>query len=654
MIDLQKISLQFSGEYLFRDLSLKIFSGDRVALVGANGTGKSSLLKIIFGLLEPESGIVNKQKRLRLGYLPQEYVASEADPLLLAVEHSVTDIQELRQEEEDITSALAESGLDDETRDDYIRRLGNVHARLEDLDSFTLRSRCERILIGLGFNESDFDRPLTEFSGGWQMRVALAKILVADPDLILLDEPTNHLDIDSLSWLIGYLKGFRGALLLISHDRHFVNQVTTRTWEIFLRKVNVFKGNYDAYLVYKEQRDQLLEEQAAQQQKEIENTRKFIERFRYKATKAKQVQSRIKQLEKVELIELPEKQGEIHFRFLEAPPSGQTVMDVHNVAHSYGSKEVFSRISFAIQRGEKIAFVGPNGAGKTTMARILAGVLEASSGTCIPGHNVSIAFYSQEVTENLNPEEDIFEAIESVAEDRSIGQIRGLAGSFLFSGDDVFKKIKVLSGGEKSRVALLKLMLSRANFLLLDEPTNHLDIASKKILQQALINFTGSVVIVSHDVDFLEPIAQKVLEFRDGSVKEYPGNIVYYLEKKEAESVSVENGSNSGKKNPATKVEDNLSRKDIKRYEAERRQQKHALTKDLKTQIQKLESLIENFELKIKNIETELADPTIYSDAEKIKQLNADYKQLKMDLGNRYSEWEVKSEELFEIEKQFD
>ncbi|MBI2419625.1 MAG: ABC-F family ATP-binding cassette domain-containing protein, partial [Ignavibacteriales bacterium] len=586
MIDLQKISLQFSGDYLFRDVSLKIYAGDKISLVGANGAGKSSLMKIIMGMIEPESGTIFKQKRVSIGYLPQEQQLNEGTSLIDAVEAAVSDVYQLRLEEEDVTQALSEDIADEEYRDELIYRLGVIHTKLADLDSFTLRSRSERILVGLGFKEEDFPRSVREFSGGWQMRIALAKILVADPDIILLDEPTNHLDIDSLRWITNYLKAFKGALLLVSHDKHFVNEVTSKTVEIFLKKVTVFKGTYDAWIAYKQERDNLLEHQAAQQQKKLDETKKFIERFRYKATKAKQVQSRIKQLEKVEIIELPDSESSIHFNFFEAPSSGRVSVELKSISHAYGEKRVLNNINMIIQRGEKIAFVGPNGAGKTTLSKILAGVMPPTGGEVVLGYNTAVAYYAQEVADTLDPEDDIYETLQAMAEDRSVAQIRSLAGAFLFTGDDVFKKIKVLSGGEKSRVALLKLMLSKANLLVLDEPTNHLDIASKRILREALVNFSGSIILVSHDIDFIEPIAEKVLEFRDGKMREFPGNILYYLEKKEEELAASQS---AGKPIGGTETNtDKVNRKEAKRLEAELRQLKHQATKGLKPKLAKV------------------------------------------------------------------
>ncbi len=440
MLDLINVSLQFGGKYLFRDVNLKINSGDKISLVGANGTGKSSLLKIINGDLQPESGKIQRQKRMSTGYLPQENVTHSGSTLLEEAKSALTDIVSLQEKEEELTNKLSAASLSDEERDDLVHQLGEVHMRLEELDSYSAESRVEKILTGLGFEEKDFPRLTDEFSGGWQMRIALAKILIQQNDLLLMDEPTNHLDLDSLEWLIGFLRSYKGSLLIVSHDKHFINQVTGKTLEIYLGKFNTYNGNYDDYLNYKEERDKLTENQFALQQKKIKETERFIERFRYKSTKARQVQSRIKQLEKMELIELPDTGDDIYIKFPEPPSSGKVNLELRNVTKSFGTNTVIKDIDFLVNRGDKVAFVGPNGAGKTTLSRIIAGVLNFDSGERIPGHNTIISYYAQDVADNLNPGLDIIETLEGIAEEKTIGQLRSLLGSFLFTGDDVFKK----------------------------------------------------------------------------------------------------------------------------------------------------------------------------------------------------------------------
>lgn len=646
MIDLVNLSIQFGGKYLFRNVNYKINSGDKLSLVGANGTGKSSLLKIISGQIQPESGTVAKQKRISIGYLPQEQINHKGKSLVEEAKTALTDIIFLRNKEIEITELLKNDNLSDEEKMDYAMQLGEVHHRLEELDSYSAESRIEKILIGLGFEEKDFDKLTNEFSGGWQMRIALAKILISQNDLLLLDEPTNHLDLDSLAWLIQFLKAFKGALLIVSHDKHFVNSVTTKTLEIYLNKFNTFNGNYDSFIKYKEERDIQTEALFEQQQKKIKEQEKFIERFRYKASKAKQVQSRVKMLEKVELIELPDKADSIEIRFPEPIKSGKVVLTLKNIFKSYGNNKVFENLDFEILRGDKIAFVGPNGAGKSTLSKIISNATTIDGGERIEGHNVSIAFYAQDVADSLNPELDILETIDEASENKTIGQLRSLLGSFLFSGDDVFKKVGVLSGGEKSRVALAKILLTRANLILLDEPTNHLDFNSKLVLQKALLEFSGSLILVSHDIDFLRPIANKVVEIRKGEVKIFPDGIDYYLEKRELFNFKVTTNTS---KNETSQI----NRKEQKRIEAELRQNKFKAVKDLKKKIEIIEREIEKNENEEKRLEVLLADSETYNDIKNYNKLLNDYKTVKEKLEKYLLEWEEIAKNLSEIEEEF-
>jgi ATP-binding cassette, subfamily F, member 3 len=647
MIDLINVSLQFGGKYLFSEVSFKINSGDRISLVGANGTGKSSLLKMIYGELLPESGKIQKQKRITIGYLPQEQVIHEGKSLLEEAKSALTDIIDLQNKESEITEKLSDTSVTDEERDDLIHQLGEVHHRLDELGSYSIGSRVEKILLGIGFEIEDFERLTNEFSGGWQMRIALAKILISQNDLILMDEPTNHLDIDSLNWLSSFLKSYKGALLIVSHDKRFVNEVTNKTLEIYNGRFNIFNGNYGAFLKFKEERDIQAENFFLQQQKKIKETEKFIERFRYKATKAKQVQSRIKQLEKVNLIELPENKSDIYIKFPAPPSSGKINIELKGIYKSYGLKNIFNNVDFEVSRGEKIAFVGPNGAGKTTLAKIIAGVIVFNDGERILGHNTIISYYAQDVADNLDPNKDILETVDEIAENKTIGQLRLLLGSFLFSGDDVFKPIGVLSGGEKSRVALAKILLTKANFIILDEPTNHLDISSKEVLQKALSDFTGSLILVSHDVDFLKPIVNKVVEIRKGEISIFNGGIEYYLDKKQ--NTVIEETSEGMRKS----ADLNSSRRDQKRIEAEMRQKKYIATKDLIQQIEKLEKEIEVSEKRQRELEITLADPAVYSNPQEAKERNLEYIQTKELLDQKIADWEKLTENLHNIEKLF-
>ena len=650
MIDLVNVSLQFGGKYLFKDVNYKISSGDKISLVGANGTGKSSLLKIISGLLPPESGNILKQKRISIGYLPQDHVTHSGKTLLQEASTALSDIIELQNKETELTESLNNPDLTEDEQMDIVHQLGEVHHMLEGLDSYSAQSKVEKILIGLGFEEDDFDRYTDEFSGGWQMRIALAKILISQNDILLLDEPTNHLDIDSLEWLIDFLKAYKGGLLIVSHDKNFVNQVTNRTLEIFLGKFYTFKGDYDSYLKYKTERDELTVQQFEQQQKKIKETEKFIERFRYKATKSRQVQSRIKQLDKVELIELPEDKSEINIKFPEPPQSGRTPMKLQTIFKSYGDKKVFEGIDFEIEKGEKIAFVGPNGAGKSTLAKIIAGVIDYNSGDRILGHNAILSYYAQDVADNLNPDLEIIETVDGIAAEKTVGQLRSLLGSFLFSGDDVFKKVGVLSGGEKSRIALCKILLTKANFIILDEPTNHLDYTSKLILQKALLDFKGTLILVSHDVDFLRPIATKVIDIRKGHLKTYLGGIDYFFSKRDFSSLERDGAIKEKEKKTVVTT---VNRKEQKRIEAELRQQKHVATKDLVKEISKWEEKINLKEIEINNLETMLADPAIYNDGILAKETTVKFNKTKSELDSATKKWEELTEKLLEIESQF-
>ncbi|MDP4116730.1 MAG: ABC-F family ATP-binding cassette domain-containing protein [Bacteroidota bacterium] len=646
MIDLNNVSLQFNGKYLFDEVNFKISSGDKISLVGANGTGKSSLLKIICGEILPESGSINKQNKITIGYLPQDNVVHSGKTLVDEAKTALASIIALHEKEEEIVEQLKEKMTDAE-RDDLVNQLGEVHLKLEDLDSYRAFSKVEKILKGLGFEEEDFDRLTNEFSGGWQMRIALAKILISQNDILLLDEPTNHLDIESLEWLIGYLKSYKGALLIVSHDKHFINSVTNKTLEIFLKRFYTYNGSYDDYLRYKQERDEQTEHQYVLQQKKIKETQSFIERFRYKSTKAKQVQSRIKQLEKVELIELPDSKSDINIKFPDPPSSGRINIELKELSKSYGDKEIFNKINFTVERGEKIAFIGPNGAGKSTLAKIIAGVIDFNGGERTLGYNTAISYYAQDVADSLNKEQDIIETVDEIAEDKTLGQLRTLLGSFLFTGDDVFKKVGVLSGGEKSRVALAKILLTKANFIILDEPTNHLDLSSKEVLQKALVNFSGSLILVSHDIDFLLPIVNKVIEIKKGVFKTYYGNIEYYLSKKEEETVGAELSSKQVRQNEPS------SKKDQKRIEAELRQKKYAATKHLVFKLKDVESRISDLEHDEKKLETEIFAPELYNNPQLAREKNTDYQNVKKCLEEAMEEWAVLSDEIAEIEKQF-
>jgi ATP-binding cassette subfamily F protein 3 len=646
MIDIRNLSIQFTGENLFEDVNIRIHRSDKIALVGSNGKGKSTLLKLLIDAEKPESGEIVKQKGIRIGYLPQDLIAFKGKSLFDEVKSSMLEIQTLIDRENEILFQLNSHSTDTADRQELLNSLGELHHRKEELDFYSAESRIEKVLIGLGFKEKDFFRPTEHFSGGWQMRIQLAKILLANNDLLLLDEPTNHLDIDTLEWLITFLQNYNGSLIIVSHDRYFVNSITNKTLEIFNNRVDFFPGNYEHYLRFKVERDAQLIELQKNREKRVKEIERFIERFRYKNTKAKQVQSRIKMLDKMDSVELIEQEKKIELNFPEPPRSGIVPIELKNISKSYGEIEVLNDVNLSIERGEKIAIVGANGAGKTTLAKIVGSKIPPTKGNLIYGNNTLVSYYEQEVADSLNPDHDLIDALEEVNEELSPGQLRKILGTFLFSGDDVFKKIKVLSGGEKSRIALARLLLTKSNFIILDEPTNHLDFSSKEILQKALIRFSGTMIIVSHDIDFLKPIITKVYEIRDHKVNVYYGGIEYYFMKRN----ELQQQEFSSEK---SLFQDKFARKNQKRIDAEIRQQKFNLTKDLKKELELCEKEINTLEeFKIK-LETELADPVVYSNPSTAKDKNIEYDKIKELLEEEYNRWTELSNKLEGIEQTF-
>lgn len=636
MIDIVNLSLQFGGKYLYKDVNFKINAGDKISLVGSNGTGKSSLLKMLNGMLEPEKGDIFKRKNMAIGYLPQENVTHKGLPLLEEALAGVPGLKELQEKEREITALLNDPELEELEHLGLVDQLGEIHQRLEEIDSYSAEARVEKVLLGLGFSQNDFEKLTDHFSGGWQMRIALAKMLIAENDLLMMDEPTNHLDIDSLEWLTGFLRTYKGALLLVSHDRRFVNAVTNKTLEIYNTDFSVFNGNFDHYLRAKVERDERVEHEFEQQQKRMKEIQSFIDRFRYKSTKAKQVQSRVKMLERFDKIDLPDFEKGIAFKFPEPPKSAQIMYEVKNLTMRFGDNLVLDRIDLRIEKGDKLAFVGPNGAGKSTLSKIIASVLTPTSGEKVPGYNTSVAYFSQEQSEVLDPELDVLETIAMEAGNMTLPQIRALAGSFLFTGDDVFKKVGVLSGGEKSRVALALLLLKKANLLIMDEPTNHLDYNSKLVLQKALMYFSGSLVIVSHDVDFLQPIVNKVVEIRRGSFRVFPGTIEYYLQKRGEEMMERNEIAATSRKQEA---DASANRKDQKRLEAELRNKRYKATKEINDRIATLEGEIEKLEEQIADLETAMGQADFFDDALEAKKKTDAYQKLKETLEKKMDLW---------------
>jgi ATP-binding cassette subfamily F protein 3 len=516
-----------------------------------------------------------------------------------------------------------------------------------------LRSDVEKILMGLGFKESDFSRNTSEFSGGWLMRIALAKLLLKKPTYLLLDEPTNHLDIESLQWMENFLNSYEGAVIVVSHDRAFLDTITNRTLALRKGKMSDYSGNYSLYeRKWQEERELLINAQK-NQEKELKETEEFIERFRYKASKARQVQSRVKQLEKIDRIEVEDELANVSFSFPEPERSGQVVMRLENIKKSYGNNVVFDGLDYEIERGNKIAVVGPNGAGKSTMIRILAGIEPIQGGERSEGHKVTTNYFAQHQAEDLDLKKDALEVMMSAGSNEKESRLRSILGSFLFRGDDVFKKVKVLSGGEKSRLALAKMLLSPANFLIFDEPTNHLDMSSKNILQQALQQYEGTCVIVSHDRAFLDPVVDKVLEVQQNKVRTYLGNVSYFLDKKkeEADSEKKQAVQQENKATVSDSDNENLSRKEQRRIEAERRNKLSKQLNPIKKKLERVEKEIEQAENRKKEIEALMAETDFYDNTEKVKKTSLEYEDLKMDLTDKYSKWEEYANRIEAIEQ---
>jgi ATP-binding cassette, subfamily F, member 3 len=647
MLHIKDISKVYGERKLFMDFSAFINTNDRIGIVGANGSGKSTLLKIIAGFDEASSGEMYKSSDITIGYLPQEMDFLSEFTLFNEAAQCFKELADI-EIAIDILHQKLSSEPDNES---FLKKLGELEYKKDHLDAYTVNSKIEKILIGLGFKEKDFHRKVNEFSGGWKMRLLLAKILLIEPSILLLDEPTNHLDLNSLEWLEEYLNGFKGSIMLVSHDRAFLNNMTKRTFEISTGKITEYKGNYSFYVEESEKRRLMLISAFKNQQEKIKQTERFIERFRYKATKAKQVQSRIKQLEKIDYIEVENNEQSINFRFPSPMPSGRNVVTFENITKRYENTTVFSDLDLLIERGDKIAVVGPNGAGKSTLLRLLSSEEEPTIGKMVLGYNVDRSYFAQEQILELDPKKNVLETIEEIAIGDIRKRIRTLLGSFLFSDDDVFKAISVLSGGEKSRVALAKMLLTPSNFLIMDEPTNHLDMQSKEILQNALAEFEGTFIIASHDRDFLNPIINKVLEVSEDGVNIFQGNLTEYHYHKNLKQQEEEKISKSS--NQSINFKKSVNIKEQKRFEAEIRQKKYELTKTTKTKIKKIENEISAIEDRNKEIERKLLDPEIYKDGEKVKELNQTYRENKNALEKKYSEWEKIQAELEEFESKF-
>ena len=643
MISIDNLSVSFGGWTLFDQISFLINPKDRVGLVGRNGAGKTTILKLIAGLEQPTSGAVTKNADCTIGYLPQQMVVHDTTTLIEETAKAFDVVLALEAEIERLTAQIAtRTDYESEGYEKLLHSLNEATDRYHILGGDTRDADIEKTLLGLGFRREEFSKPTSTFSGGWRMRIELAKLLLRRPSIFLLDEPTNHLDIESIQWLEQYLKNYNGAVLLISHDRAFLDNVTTRTIELSLGKIYDYKVPYSQFVTLRAERRAQQMAAYQNQQRLIEKSEEFIEKFRYKPTKSNQVQSRIKQLDKLERIEVEEEDlATMNIKFPPAPRSGQIVAEIKGVGKAFGSHRVFSGAEFTIHKGDKIALVGRNGEGKTTFARILIGQTEPTEGTIRLGANVSIGYYAQNQDDLMDGDFTVYDTLDRVAVGDIRTRLRDILGAFLFRGEDVDKKVKVLSGGERSRLAMARMMLEPHNLLVLDEPTNHMDMRSKDILKEAIRKFDGTVVVVSHDREFLDGIVDKVYEFRDGGVREYLGGIYYFLEKRKIEDIrEIERKAETPKQSATatpTQSQGKIS------YEQKKEQEK--LIRKHRKAVETIEAQTAEVEAQIAQYDKKFATATEYN-AEDYKAYDA----LKQQLDHLMHEWEKAVYELELVE----
>lgn len=632
MISINNLTVAFGGFTLLNDINFHINDNDKIGLVGKNGAGKSTLLKIILGLNTPTEGKVVRPVGLKIGYLPQQMEHAKDKSVIDETLTAFSELFDMQKKIEEISEQLAQrTDYQSKEYERLIISLNEYNDRVSLIENEPVESQAERVLVGLGFKREEFSRPTSTFSQGWNMRIELAKILLRKPDMLLLDEPTNHLDIESIEWFEDYLKNFNGAIVLISHDRKFLDNITNRTVEIMLGRIYDYKVPYSRYKILRKER---IEQQRAayeNQQRMIDKTEEFIERFRYKATKSNQVQSRIKQLEKLERIEVDlEDTAAMTVKFPPAPRSGQVVFKAKEVIVGYGSKVIISGVNITIERGEKIAFVGRNGEGKTTMMRVITRELFPIDGEASLGYNVDLGYYAQNQEDILDKNDTVYDTLDKIAVGDIRTRLRDILAAFLFKGEDIDKKVAVLSGGERARLAMAKLMLKPHNLLALDEPTNHMDLLSKDILKQALLKYDGTLVIVSHDRDFLDGLVNKVYEFRDGTVKEHLGGISDFLERKRLATLS----ELERKETPAAAVEEKPKSRPSVSY-AEQKEQAREV-KRRRARVERCEDEISRLEEKLGAVEKSLAEK---SDSQGLTELLNEYEELKGLLDKKMDEW---------------
>ncbi|UCF82995.1 MAG: ATP-binding cassette domain-containing protein [Desulfobacteraceae bacterium] len=643
LVTASKISLAFLDKQLFREVRFQVEPGDRIGLVGPNGAGKTTLLRLIMGHVSPDSGELRIARGTRIGYLPQDVQDVLPGLLLPSVIDSIPGRVRLEKELVRVEQALKATCRKQEQAK-LAESLAEIHHKINSLELRFPRHGAEKILTGLGFKETDFDRPVSSLSGGWKMRAVLASLLFQSPDLLLLDEPTNHLDVPTVRWLEQFLYDFKGAMVLVSHDREFLNRLIQRVASFEPEGLMLYSGNYDFYLKAREERKKTLEAEARNQEQKIKDAQKFIERFRAKASKARQAQSKIKLVKKIRLVETRHKEKTIHFVFPDVSRSGRDVLSIKGVSKGFDKKVLYVGLNLTVLRGERIAVIGPNGCGKTTLLRMVAGEIKPDKGAIILGHGVGMGYFAQHHSEMLDPAKTVIQEVYQVVPHATVGFVRGVCGAFLFSGKDIDKVIGTLSGGERARVALAKLLVKPGNLMVMDEPTNHLDISSSETLIDALEDFGGTLLFVSHNQSFINRLATKIWDIRGGEIIEYPGNLDEYYDYLGRLERKLEYESGQEKligENPVQEVPNRKqNRKKQKRQRAEKRRLIHDALKPILTELGQIEEQIVDLELRQNDLEKRLADPKVFEDSKKSVPLINEYNNVKGKLEELLQKWE--------------